>query len=144
MFSLAFCGGLCAQQASQAFADSQPSDSAADPNLVSRALLPEAAPQHKFWDRDNLTLFSATAALNTADFVATRAILQHGGKELDPAARLFGHSTAGLAVNFAGETARVIGLSYFFHKTGHHKLERITSMINIGVSAAAVTYDFSQ
>jgi len=41
-------------------------------------------------------------------------------------------------MNFAGETAGVIGLSYFFHKTGHHRLERAVSMLNIGSSAAAV------
>jgi len=34
----------------------------------------------------------------------------------------------------------VVGLSYFFHKTGHHKLERMVSMLNIGGSAAAVSY----
>jgi len=46
-------------------------------------------------------------------------------------------------VNFAGETAGVIGLSYFFHKTGHHKMERYISMLNIGSSGAAVTYDLA-
>jgi hypothetical protein len=83
------------------------------------------------------------AALCTADFVITRANLQHGGKELDPVTRLFSGSTAGLAVNFAGETAGIIGLSYYFHKTGHHRLERITPMINIGASSFAVAYDLS-
>jgi hypothetical protein len=34
----------------------------------------------------------------------------------------------------------VIGLSYFFHKTGHHKLERLVSVVNIGSSAGAVSY----
>jgi hypothetical protein len=56
---------------------------------------------------------------------------------------VFSGSTAGLAVNFAGETAGVIGLSYFFHKTGHHKMERYISMLNIGSSGAAVTYDLA-
>ena len=49
-------------------------------------------------------------------------------------------STPALAVNFVGETAGVIGLSYFFHKTGHHKLERLVSVVNIGSSAGAVSY----
>jgi hypothetical protein len=34
----------------------------------------------------------------------------------------------------------VISLIYFFHKTGHHKLERAVSLINIGSSAGAVGY----
>jgi hypothetical protein len=98
------------------------------------------AAEHKFWDRKNCALFTIAAALNGADFAVTRANLESGGQELNPLVRVFGRSTPGLAANFAGETAGVIGLSYFFHKTGHHKLERIVSMVNIGGSAGAVGY----
>ena len=95
---------------------------------------------HKFWDKRNRVLFIASAALNMADFAVTRSNLQSGGQELNPLVRPFGRSTAGLALNFAGETATVVSLSYFFHKTGHHKLERAVSLVNIGSSAGAVTY----
>ena len=44
---------------------------------------------------------------------------------------------------FAGETAGAISLSYFFHKTGHHKLERAVSLVNIGSSTGAVAYGLS-
>jgi hypothetical protein len=104
--------------------------------------LPEA-PRHRFWDRENSFLFAASAAFSAADFVVTRDNLRGGGQELNPVTRMFSGSTAGLAVNFAGETAGVVGLSYFFHKTGHHKLERAVSMLNIGSSAAAVTFDLA-
>jgi hypothetical protein len=96
---------------------------------------------HRFWDRENRILFAAVAVSSTADFAATYSNLRNGGKELNPVTRVFSGSTAGLAFNFAGETAGVIGLSYFFHKTGHHKLERITSIVNASASTAAVTYD---
>lgn len=96
--------------------------------------------QDKFWDKKNQALFAASAAVNLADFSVTRANLQSGGRELNPVARIFGRSTAGLAANFAGETAGEIALSYFFHKIGHHKLERIISAVNIGASGAAATY----
>jgi len=96
--------------------------------------------RHKFWDRKNCALFAASAALNGADFAVTRANLQSGGQELNPLVRPFGRSTPGLAANFAGEAAGVIALSYFFHKTGHHRLERIVSVVNIGGSAGAVGY----
>lgn len=99
--------------------------------------------EHKFWDRKNRALFVALSALNVADFAVTRANLRSGGKEMNPIARVFGYSTPGLAANFAGETAGVIGLGYLFHKTGHHKLERIVSIVNIGASGAAVSYGFS-
>ena len=96
--------------------------------------------KHRFWDKQNRALFLATAALNGADFAVTRANLQSGGQEKNPVVRVFGRSTAGLAANFIGETASVVSISYFLHKTGHHKLERVVSMVNIGTSAAAVSY----
>ncbi len=96
--------------------------------------------EHRFWDKQNRVLFVAAAALNGADFAVTRANLQSGGRELNPLVRMFGRSTAGLAANFVGETAGVISLSYFFHKTGHHKLERAVSLVNIGGSAGAVSF----
>jgi hypothetical protein len=108
---------------------------------VQPATISEAS--HRFWDRENSLLFAASAAFNAADFVVTRDNLRNGGQELNPVTRMFSGSTTGLAVNFAGETAGVVGLSYFFHKTGHHKLERYVSMVNIGSSAAAVTFDLA-
>jgi hypothetical protein len=118
------------------------------PDAPSRAIEPTSsliAPQptyetHKFLDRKNRILFLAAAAVNGADFAVTRSNLQNGGQELDPIVRLYGRSTPGLAVNFAAETGGTIALSYFCHKTGHHKLERIVSFANIGSSATAVSF----
>jgi hypothetical protein len=101
---------------------------------------PVATSEHKFFDKQNRVLFIAAAAFNGADFAVTRANLQSGGQELNPIVRVFGRSTAGLAVNFIGETAGVVTLSYFFHKTGHHRLERAVSLVNIGGSAGAVAF----
>ncbi|MFZ1140521.1 MAG: hypothetical protein WAN76_15165 [Candidatus Sulfotelmatobacter sp.] len=107
---------------------------------VEPVTLPEA-PSHRFWDRENSILFATNAAFSTADFIATRNNLRNGGQELNPVTRVFAGSTAGLAVNFAGEAVGVVGLSYLFHKTGHHRLERAVSILNIGSSAMAVTFD---
>ncbi|MBZ5687146.1 MAG: hypothetical protein LAP86_19160 [Acidobacteriia bacterium] len=107
------------------------------------SLPPPITTDHTFWDRENKVLFFAAAALNGADFAITRSNLQGGGRELNPVVRIFGRSTAGLAVNFAGETAGVVAVSYLFHKTGHHKLERWVSLINISSSAAAVSFDLA-
>jgi hypothetical protein len=109
---------------------------------IQPAPLPEA-PSHRFWDGENSLLFATSAAFSAADFVVTRDNLRSGGQELNPVTRVFSGSTTGLAVNFAGETAGVVALSYFFHKTGHHKLERAVSMVNIASSAAAVTFDLA-
>ena len=108
---------------------------------VSTPILPQPTFEtHKFLDRQNRILFVAVAAFNGADFAVTRSNLQNGGHELNPIVRPFAQSTVALVANFAIETAGVVSVSYLFHKTGHHKLERFTSYVNIGSSAGAVTY----
>ena len=118
------------------------------PDAPSRSIEPTSsliAPQptyetHRFLDRENRILFVAVAAVNGADFAVTRLNLENGGHELDPIVRVVGRSTPALAANFAAETAGTIALGYFCHKTGHHKLERIVSFVNIGSSATAVGF----
>jgi len=100
-------------------------------------------PAHPFWDRQNRILFAVNGAVAGADFFVTCRNLGRNGTELNPVARMFTGSTPGLAANFAMETGGVVGVSYLFHKTGHHKLERMTSCINLGASAFAVTYGLS-
>ena len=108
------------------------------------SIAPPATPTpHRFWDKENRALFAANALLSSADFAVTRSNLQTGGTELNPVARVFGRSTAGLAVNFAGQTVSIVAISYMFHRFGHHKLERLTSIVNLGASGGAVTYDLS-
>ena len=108
--------------------------------LVMIPTLAEKPLEHRFWDRQNRTLFAMNAALAGADFATTRRNLDHNGKELNPVTGLLSGSTPGLAANFAMETGGVIGVSYWLHKTGHHKLERMTSYVNLGASAFAVSY----
>jgi hypothetical protein len=140
---LGLCGPALAQQVS--FSLLQPASIEPNPMVksVEPVTLPEA-PSHRFWDRENTFLFATSAAFSTADFFVTRNNLRNGGQELNPVTRVFSGSTAGLAVNFAGEAVGVVAVSYIFHKTGHHKLERAVSLLNIGSSASAVTFDVLQ
>jgi hypothetical protein len=105
-------------------------------------IAPQAAgrAEHRFWDAENCLLLGANAALSGADFAVTRSNLRAGGTEMNPIVRGLGTSTPALAANFAGETAGVLALSYLFHRTGHHRLERAAAMINLGASAGAVAY----
>ena len=137
----AFCGLANAQQVSMALLRpaSLGEPFSTSTTTVHPASIPETT-SHRFWDRENSFLFAANAAFSAADFVVTRDNLRNGGQELNPVTAVFAGSTAGLAANFAGETAGVIGLSYFFHKTGHHRLERAVSMLNMSSSAAAVSF----
>ena len=132
----------CPWSSAQAPTFAAPAPSITESSLIT-VTTPEVSSLHKFWDPTNLVLFSANAALSSADFVVTRDNLENGGRELNPAARLFGRSTPGLALNFAGQTACVITTSYLFHRTGHHKLERWVSALNMGASGGAVAFDLT-
>jgi hypothetical protein len=119
----------------------QPAYEAVQPVVMPAPQAPHTTgTKHKFWDKENIALFAAAGALCAADFTVTRQNLQGGGRELNPIVRIYGRSSGGLALNFAGEAAGGIGLSYFFHRTGHHRLERVVSLFNISTSAGAVTY----
>ena len=141
---LAVCGAFCPSLLAQTLLASAPVPDAPIPFVAASTSLastpPSIAEEHRFWDKQNCALFAAAAVSNGADFAVTRANLQSGGKELNPVVRMFGRSSPGLAVNFIGETVGVVSLSYFFYKTGHHKLERAVSIVNIGSSVGAVSY----
>jgi hypothetical protein len=112
-----------------------------EPGIYSTSpTLPEAPKPHRFWDKANSMLFAGVAAVNTADFIVTRQNLQSGGQELNPVTRVFAGNTATLALNFAGETVATMGIAYMFHRTGHYRLERMTSLVAISYSAPAVIY----
>lgn len=135
------CVVLCPIVRAQGPAPDAPSASAAPPAATGGFIAPTTeVSTHKFWDRKNEALFATAIALDSADFAVTYANLQNGGRELNPMVRVFGRSFAGLAANFAGEGVGTVALSYFFHRTGHHKMERMVSFINIGGSAGAVSY----
>lgn len=141
--TLVFCCSGFAQQVSLALLTPEAIEPAAPVKVVQKTAPPDAPGDHRFWDRENSFLFGANAAFGAADFVVTKDNLRNGGQEFNPVTRVFGRGTAALAVNFAGETAGVVGISYLLHRTGHHKMERAVSMLNLGGSAAAVSFDLA-
>jgi hypothetical protein len=118
----------------------KPASNAVESAIAPGSTLPESPSQHRFWDTKNQLLVAGVAGLNAADFTITRANLRDGGKELNPVTRIFAGSTAALAFNFAAETAATVGISYLFHRTGHHRLERATMAVAMSISAPAVIY----
>ena len=104
--------------------------------------LPEAP--HKFWDRKNKTLFLVHAGVETTDFAITHHNLAGGGRETNPLGKSLCESgTAGQAAFFGMRTAGALGISYLFHRTNHHRLERATTMFMISDSAYGVGYSFA-
>ena len=103
--------------------------------------LPDAP--HKFLDRRNMVLFSTNAGLIAADAFTTDHIVNDypNGQEANPIARPFvEHTSSAKAAFFWASTyAGTIGLSYLFHRTRHHRLERFTQYLLLGCETYSVT-----
>jgi hypothetical protein len=106
--------------------------------------LPEAPSRHKFWDRQNKTLFLVHAGIETTDFAITHHNLANGGHEMNPLGKSLCESgTAGQVTFFAARTAGGLGISYLLHRTNHHRLERVTTMFMISDSGYGTAYSFA-
>ena len=68
------------------------------------------------------------------DYASTRNFLARGRQEILLPDDVVNNS-AGFASLEAAATMTSIGISYLFHRTGHHKLERWISIGHIGVTA---------
>jgi len=85
--------------------------------LSSKTTLPPI--EHHFWDKENDLLFAGVAAARTLDYHAGFAFIE------------------------AGATGVSIGASYLFHRYGHHKLERWTSIVHIGLASTGAVRNYS-
>ncbi|HXW93382.1 MAG TPA: hypothetical protein VEK33_22725 [Terriglobales bacterium] len=92
------------------------------------------APAHAFWDRTNRWLFVGIAFTRGMDYASTRNMQARGRKEILLASEVVNNSAAFASLEAAG-TLTSVGISYLFHRTGHHKLERWMSIAHIGVAA---------
>ena len=97
---------------------------------------------HAFWDRTNLFLFSGVALFRGMDYASTRNFQARGRQEVLLAQDVVNNSAAFAGVEAAG-AATSVGISYLFHRTGHHKMERWLSIGHISVTAVGVGWNYS-
>jgi hypothetical protein len=97
--------------------------------------------EHRFWDRENDWLFAAVAASRTLDYFSTLNMRRRGRQEI-----FLNNSTVDNHAEFAGieaaATGASIGASYIFHRTGHHKLERWTSIVHFGLATTGAVRNY--
>jgi hypothetical protein len=98
--------------------------------------------QHRFWDRENILLFSGVGVFRGLDYASTRNMQARGREEILLPDDVVNNS-AGFAALEAAATMTSVGISYIFHRTGHHKLERWLSMGHIGVTGFGVARNYS-
>jgi hypothetical protein len=99
-------------------------------------------PVHRFWDRENDWLFAGVGAGRALDYASTLNLRRRGIDEVFLTNSIVDNHAlfAGIEV---GATAASIGVSYLFHRTGHHRLERWTSAIHAGIGIGGAIRNYS-
>jgi len=126
--------GVCAQ------------DNSAAPASAPAALKPpestKVLPQtHKFWDTENICLFSGVGGARMLDYAPTRFMRDQGDHEVLLTNGIVDNRPLFVGIELAG-TAASIGVSYLFHRTGHHSLERWVSIGHIGVGVVGSVHNY--
>ncbi len=92
-----------------------------------------APPERRFWDKENRWLFAGVGAARTLDYFSTLNMRRRGRQEI----LLSNDAVDNHAVFASIEAAAAgtsLGASFLFHRYGHHKLERWTSFVHIGLT----------
>ena len=99
-------------------------------------------PTHRFWDLENDLLFAGVAGGRGLDYSSTLNLRRRGLNEI-----FLTNSVVDNHPLFAGieaaATVTSIGVSYVFHATGHHRLERWTSAVHIGVAVGGAARNYA-
>jgi hypothetical protein len=97
--------------------------------------------EHRFWDKKNGWLFAGVAAARTLDYFSTLNLRRRGDREVFLTNDVVDNHARFAAIEAAG-TGVSIGASYLFHRYGHRKLERWTSMVHIGLATSGAVRNY--
>jgi hypothetical protein len=101
-----------------------------------------APPIHRFWDHENLWLFGAVGAGRALDYASTLN-LRHRGINEALLTNSIVDNHALFAVIEVAATGASVGVSYIFHRTGHHRMERWTSAIHAGIAVGGAIRNYN-
>jgi hypothetical protein len=110
-----------------------------------RAAIPQVNPPqtiHRFWDRTNDLWFAAVGAGRALDYASTLNLRRRGVDEIFLTNSIVDNHPLFGGIEAAG-TAASIGVSYLFHRTGHHRLERWTSIVHFGVATGGAARNYA-
>ncbi len=98
-------------------------------------------PEHRFWDKKNDWLFVSVGAARTFDYFSTLNLRRRGDQEVLLTNDIVDNHAAFAAIEAAG-TGASIGASYLFHRYGHHKMERWTSIVHFGLTTTGAVRNY--
>ena len=101
----------------------------------------DALQQHRFWDKENGWLFAGVGASRTLDYFSTLNMRRRGRQEIFLTNDAVDNHTAFATIE-AATTVVSVGASFLFHHYGHHKLERWTSFVHIGLATTGAVRNY--
>jgi hypothetical protein len=96
---------------------------------------------HPFWDGTNGWLFAGVGASRTLDYFSTLNMRARGRQEIFLNNDVVDNHAAFATIEAAG-TGVSIAASYLFHRSGHHKLERWTSIVHISATTTGAVRNY--
>jgi hypothetical protein len=97
--------------------------------------------EHAFWDRENDLLFAAVGASRTLDYFSTLNFRRRGRNEALLSNDIVDNHAAFASIE-AAATVASIGVSYLFHRSHHHRLERWTSIVHAGLATSGAVRNY--
>jgi hypothetical protein len=101
-----------------------------------------ALTEHRFWDRENDWLFAGVGAGRALDYASTLNLRHRGINEAFLTNSVVDNHPLFAGIEVAA-TAASVGVSYIFHRTGHHRLERWTSAIHAGIAVGGAIRNYA-
>lgn len=96
---------------------------------------------HRFLDKTNVSLFAGVAVARGLDLHSTWAMRRAGWQEVELSNSIVDNKSAFTAFT-AGVFAAHVGGCYLLHRAGHHRLERIASVLHIAGTSATVASNY--
>jgi hypothetical protein len=109
---------------------------------AAKTVSPPAAVVHRFWDRENDWLFAGVGAGRALDYASTLNLRHRGINEVFLTNSIVDNHPLFAGIEVAA-TAASVGVSYLFHRTGHHRLERWTSAIHAGIAVGGAVRNYA-
>lgn len=97
--------------------------------------------EHRFWDIQNTWLFAGIGAARTLDYFSTLNMRRRGRQEIFLTNDVVDNHAAFATIE-AATTGASAGASYLFHRYGHHRLERWTSFVHIGLATSGAVRNY--
>jgi hypothetical protein len=101
-----------------------------DPSISGKLKTAPPKKTRGFWDKENDWLFAGVGASRTLDYFSTLNMRRRGRQEIFLTNDVVDNHAAFAAIE-ASATGVSIGAAYLFHRYGHHKLERWTSIVHM-------------